>query len=459
MKLKYKALLLATVSINALNAMAVAVNVTGWPTINPAIDYPAATQFNIGNGANSTFIGDLNVPMVFGAHYNSEHVTFQNQIKISAPITVLGNHSGAIFFANDGAILNDNIGDNINRLNAIVFTSNAGGSTVEPGKEIYVNLFYTYLTDSSVLNSTDIKVDTVTQFNDNSALTFNDSNLNSSTLNIVANSSPTFNNGTIIASTNFVIHGTSSPNFNGVNVTAPNGINIGGSPTITLGEGFTLDTQFNIMLTATPNFKGKISEPIRFGVNSIGGPAKFLQDTTITAPITTLTNNIGKLYFAEDNITINANLGDNTNKLYSVNFSSNSGTTAQAGKTIYTKYFNSNNQDASIINADITVSDTVSIIDNSTMAFNDSTINTVSLDIAANSSPAFNSGTINSTNFTISDTSSPTFNGVQVTAPNGINVEDSPTITLNEGFTLDTKFKIKDNAMPTFEGTLVPPVE
>ena len=104
--------------------------------------------------------------------------------------------------------------------------------------------------------------------------------------------------------------------------------------------------------------------------------------------------------------------------------------------------------DGNIIGESIIIAESAKPIFNGTLTAN-------TLAVVANSSPTFNSGTITSPSFTISNTSSPTFNGVQVTAPNGINIEDSPTITLNEGFTLDTKFNIKDNAMPTFEGTLV----
>ncbi len=129
MKLKYKALLLATASLNALNAMAVAVDVTGTPTINPAIDYPTATQFNIGASATPTFIGDLNVPMVFGNHGPGQIVTFTGGVNITAPITSLGNYTGAIIFQN-GTTINNDIGANsLNRFDTVTFSADNNDSS------------------------------------------------------------------------------------------------------------------------------------------------------------------------------------------------------------------------------------------------------------------------------------------------------------------------------------------
>lgn len=449
MELKYKTLLLATVSLYSLSVPGAPVDINGMPFVNPLADYPTATQFNIGPSAQPTFTGDLNVPMVFGAYYSSEIVTFENQMIISAPITVLGNHSGAIVFANDGATLNNNIGDNINRFNAVSFDSTFGGSTIQAGRSIYANFIFSSFTDNSVFNNADIIADSATHFNHGSALTFNNSQLISPTINISDNSSPTFNN-TYINGTNFNINNNSSPTFIGAKVIAPNGINVTSSPTIKISEEFILtDTKFNLADLSSSKFQGKINMPIIFnGAGNIS--VEFLENTTITAPVNTIGFYTGSIYFKENNIKVDADLGSAFNYLNSVNFASNNGTIIEGGKNIYTQYLSSNNQDASIINADTYVHDSINIIDNSSVTFNNNIIDVSALNIYGNSSPTFNYSTINTAgDLNIHGSSSPIFNNNSFNISSNLNIFGSATPTFNDSAHTHG-LNIAENGSPTF---------
>jgi len=458
MKPKYKALLLAAVSSYALNTTAVAVDITGSPTINPSVDYPNATQFNILTNGTPTFIGDLNVPMVFDNGYN-QIVTFTGGVNITAPISSLSNYTGEIIFKN-GTIINNDIGTSANILNFVTFSAdNNDSSILHAGNSIWSSIIQISGNDASTFNEGTINGLSNLNISDNAKPIFNDITTNATFLTISGNSAPIFNGG--IIECNFIaINDNTTPTFNGTQMVAGiYGITVKSTPTITLGEGFSLDSKFSVGDVAgnpaAPKFKGKVNGPIEFTSYSNNVSAEFLEGTTITAPITTGTNDIGKLLLLENDITVADNLGSDTNRLYSVTFSSNSGTTVQAGKAIYTKYLIANNQDASVINSDIAVNTTMDIIDDASSIFNDGNINAATLNISNNSSPTFNRSTITSTDFNISNTSAPTFNGTQVIAANGINVFESPIITLDEGFTLDTKFNIHNNTTPTFKGTLM----
>lgn len=244
--------------------------------------------------------------------------------------------------------------------------------------------------------------------------------------------------------------------FNNSHLAVSSGaIGIDNSPTVSFEENFSSTAAFSLKNSAAPTFKGNITAPIV--INSSLQRLK-LDEVTVSAPITSATHRQSNIDFL-GSVIVGSNIGTNDKWINHLQFSvaDSKNFELKTGINMYGYQINIDGSATYKMDGNIT-GEAIGIAESAKPTFNGAlTANSVA--VSANSEPIFNSGTINSTNFTISDTSSPTFNGVQVTAPNGINVEDSPTITLNEGFTLDTKFNIKDNAAPTFEGTLVPPVE